>query len=172
MQMFSLLAAGLVLGYARDKRTRNELLKECDKIWLSMDQNLLFELVRRFKFNKLISIDDIKGKKYIKLSERGRRKALEMELGNIKLNVPKRWDKKWRFVVFDIPEPKRKIRDALRRRLKALGFCEFQKSVFAFPYPCEKEINMIINFFGLRENVRYLNSSISYDADLRKYFKI
>ena len=35
-------------------------------------------------------------------------------------------------VLFDIPETQKKIRDSLRKKLKKLGFLEFQKSVFIF----------------------------------------
>jgi phenylacetic acid degradation operon negative regulatory protein len=93
-------------------------------------------------------------------------------INELQITFPKRWDKKWRVVVFDIPEKNKKLRDEFRRRLKKLGFVEFQKSVFAHPHPCEDEINTLINFFDLRENVRCLESTLSYDADLRKHFKV
>ena len=65
------------------------------------------------------------------------------------------WDGKWRLVVFDIPEKLRKGRDALRAKIKELGFYELQKSVFVFPYECRDEIDFIVEFFGLRKYVRY-----------------
>src|SRR3990167_2211250 len=65
-----------------------------------------------------------------------------------------KWDKKWRVVIFDIPEKSRMARDALRRKLKELEFRELQKSVFVHPYECKKEIDFIIEFFNLRHYVR------------------
>ena len=53
------------------------------------------------------------------------------------------WDKKWRIVIFDIPEELHKNRNQLRTKLKNLGFYMLQKSVFVIPYPCEKELGYI-----------------------------
>jgi len=41
------------------------------------------------------------------------------------------WDGKWRIVIFDIPEDKRKIRNVFRSRLKLWDFKPWQKSVWA-----------------------------------------
>ena len=56
-------------------------------------------------------------------------------------------DGEWRIVIFDIPEKFKKAREALRMKLKELGFLELQKSVFIFPYECEDEINFIVEVF-------------------------
>ena len=48
----------------------------------------------------------------------------------LKIDKPKIWDKKWRIVVFDIPEKQRGARDSLRTYLKKLDFYELQKSIF------------------------------------------
>ena len=47
---------------------------------------------------------------------------------------PHSWDEKWRLVVFDIPEEKRKLRDYLRRYLITLGFGKVQRSIWISPY--------------------------------------
>jgi hypothetical protein len=45
-----------------------------------------------------------------------------------KLNVNKKWDKKWRVVIFDIPERHRGLRDVFRKRLRQLSLYQLQKS--------------------------------------------
>ncbi len=66
-----------------------------------------------------------------------------------------------------------KARDALRERLKNLGFYELQKSVFVFPYECQDEVNFLIEFFNLRKYVRYaVVESIDNDLHLRKIFNL
>lgn len=65
-----------------------------------------------------------KARKLIKL------KNLE-ELVRIK---KKAWDKKWRIVIFDIPEIMRARRKQLRGLLGRLGFRKIQKSVWLTPY--------------------------------------
>jgi len=52
---------------------------------------------------------------------------------NIFSLITKPWDKKWRLVVFDIPEKNRLARDALRKKLKELGFAPLQRSTWISP---------------------------------------
>ncbi len=172
-KIVSLLAGGLVFGFARGRRQRNEILKECDKIWLSIDRNQLFQALNILRLGKFLEIKNKPdGTRHINLTLKGKNRADKFSLNELAVKKPKRWDKKWRIVIFDIPEDRKSLRDELRRRLKLLGFAEFQKSVFAFPYPCEDEINILVNFFGLHAHVRYLESILSYDSDLRNVFGI
>lgn len=53
----------------------------------------------------------------------------------------KKWDGKWRTVIFDIEEKSRHERDSLREELKGLGFGKLQESVWISPFPIENEIN-------------------------------
>lgn len=52
----------------------------------------------------------------------------------------KRWDKKWRIVLFDIAELNRKKRDMLRAKLKELGFGMLQQSVYISPNNFTKDL--------------------------------
>ena len=45
----------------------------------------------------------------------------------------KRWDGRWRIIIFDIPEKRRVARDNLRMVLKNLGFIKLQNSVWISP---------------------------------------
>ena len=172
-QILELLATGSLLGFSRYKKVRRELLQESDKIWHSIDRKTLNYILRRFKLQNYIeSIKESSGIEKVRLTNYGRARALIYNFNNLKLPLKKKWDKKWRFVLFDIPEPKKKIRDALRRKLKHLGFLEFQKSVFIYPYPCEEEINFILNFYNIPEHVYYLEASITQDKNFRAHFKL
>ena len=53
----------------------------------------------------------------------------------------KRWDGRWRIVIFDILEKKRKTREALRKKLLSLGFGMWQRSVYITPHDVQEEIN-------------------------------
>ncbi|MDP3762618.1 MAG: hypothetical protein Q8Q97_00905 [bacterium] len=172
-QILELLATGSLLGFSRDKRVRRGLLNEADKIWYSIDRKALNYILHRFKLQNYIeSIKDAGNIEKIRLTNRGRARTLAYHLNNLKLPVKKKWDKKWRFILFDIPEPKKKIRDALRRKLKQLGFLEFQKSVFIYPYPCNEEINFILNFYNIPEHVYYIEAPITPDVNFRNHFKL
>ena len=83
------------------------------------------------------------------------------------------WDGKWRLVVFDVPEKLKKGRNALREKLKKIGFYELQKSVFVFPYKCKDEVDFIVEFFNLRKYVRFgVLESIDNELDLKKVFDL
>ncbi len=46
----------------------------------------------------------------------------------------KKWDKKWRVVIYDVAEVSRTVRENLRRKLKELGFGMIQESVWVSPH--------------------------------------
>lgn len=172
-KVLALLASGVMLGFTKDRKMRRELLEEADKIWLSIDRKTLNQLLKRLKLQGLIAFSDKSNREEsIKLTEQGRRRAVAYKFYNLSLKPRKKWDGKWRIVLFDIPEQKKKTRDALRRKLKRLGFLEFQKSVFIYPYPCEDEINFVINFFNIHDMVYYIEAPITPDHNFRAHFKI
>ena len=94
------------------------------------------------------------GSVIVSLSEKGRLRALNLSFRRL-YNKKGEWDKKWRMVAFDIPEDCKKGRNALRYRLKMAGFYELQKSLFLYPYDCEKEIKTFIKLFKLEKYVRF-----------------
>ena len=67
-----------------------------------------------------------------------------------------KWDGWWRVVIFDITENKRPARDALRRKLRDFGFYPLQRSVFIFPFDCQKEIMDLASFFDEEDNIEYI----------------
>ena len=71
-------------------------------------------------------------------------------------------------VSFDIPEKYRQGRDALRNKLKKIGFRELQKSVFVAPYNCKEEILLLVKYFELEKYVRF---GILEYIDNEDYFK-
>ncbi|MBI4059665.1 CRISPR-associated endonuclease Cas2 [Candidatus Giovannonibacteria bacterium] len=172
-KLVELLANGAVLGFTRDKALRRQLLEESDHVWYGIDRKQLYVALERLKLKGVVAfIKSGDGIEKVLLTQPGRARALRYQFQNLELQKPKRWDKKWRLVLFDIPEAKKKIRDALRRKLKDLGFHEFQKSVFVCPYPCRDEINFVINFFDIADHVWYLETRLVPDYVFRKKFKL
>lgn len=74
---------------------------------------------------------------------------------NIDYKKPKQWNKKWYLVIFDVPEEKRRLRDALREKLKILGFGMLQASVWISPYPSLGDVEEIVKFYHLKPYVLY-----------------
>lgn len=172
-QVLELLAAGTLLGFVKSKKERRKLFEESDRVWYSMDRKQLYQILGRLKLRGAIEV--IKrgdGVEKVQFTNAGRFLSLSHQFKSMKLIPKKKWDRKWRLVLFDIPESIKKTRDALRRKLKHLGFLEFQKSVFVYPYPCRDEINFVINFFDIAESVYYIEAPIIPDTNLKKHFKI
>ena len=86
----------------------------------------------------------------------GRRQVAKYDLEDIKIKVPQKWDKYWRFIIFDIPTEKQKGRLALLSGLRRLGFIKFQKSVWAHPFECKNEVAMLAKTSGIEEYVHWL----------------
>lgn len=64
-----------------------------------------------------------------------------------------KWDKKWRIIIFDIPEELHCARDVLRKKLISFGFYSLQKSVLVFPYSCEEELGDLCSKIGISDYV-------------------
>ena len=111
---------------------------------------------------------------YINLTEEGKRKAGMFQIDSLKITQPKRWDGKWRLVLFDISQIKKTRREIFRGKLKELGFYPFQKSVWAHPYPCDDEVQLLRDFLGLssKEIQVVTVQKIEDDSFLREIFKL
>lgn len=111
---------------------------------------------------------------YISLTNKGKKKAGWLQVDKLRIKEPKKWDGKWRVVVFDIIELKKFHREAFRGKLKELGFRPMQKSVWIHPFNCRDEINLLRDFFGLTEkDLRLLVvESIGEDKELRDLFNL
>lgn len=120
----------------------------------------------------LINFDNRKGQIFISLTDKGKKKAGWLQIDKLKIEKSKKWDKKWRMVMFDISQMKRQYREALRGKLKQLGFFLFQKSIWVIPHKCNKEIEILKRFFGLKEHeIRLITvDDIGEDEELRKFF--
>ena len=171
-QALHLLMNGFLFGFVKGKHERRKLIEEGEEIWHSMDHKSLNQVLSRFLLSGYVA-KEVKGnKEIIHITPLGKSRALRYKLNVLEFPRSKRWDRKWRIILFDIPESKKKIRDALRKKLKEVGCLEFQKSVFVYPFPCNDEVNFIINFYNISECVYYLESPITPDLRLQKHFKL
>lgn len=168
-----LLCAGVALGFSGTPDRYFKILKEIPKDWRKINQDRLRRLVREFYHERLVDFREGKdGTISVVITEEGKKKALKYKVEEMKIKIPSTWDGIWRLVMFDIPERKRQARDALRDKLKELGFKELQKSVFIFPHRCKNEVEFIVEVFDLRLYVRYAEiKNITNEAELKLYFQ-
>ena len=62
-----------------------------------------------------------------------------------------KWDGKWRLVIFDIPESKRRLRNTLRQKLKGWGFKYWQKSLWASKKDVAEPLRDFIGEIGISD---------------------
>jgi DNA-binding transcriptional regulator PaaX len=168
-----LLLGGLAFGYSITPNRQWRVLKEISREWKRINKQELRREIRNLYRSKSIKKQENKdGSVTISLTEKGKTRALTYHFEKMIIESDK-WDGKWRLVIFDIPERIRNGRYALRKKIKELGFYELQKSVWVFPYECKNEIDFIVEFFGLKEYVRFcVIESIDNEFHLKKIFKI
>jgi DNA-binding transcriptional regulator PaaX len=108
---------------------------------------------------------------FLCLTNKGEDKLMELERKNYVLIKPKKWDKKWRVLIFDIKEERRVLRDKVRATLVAVGFAHLQDSVWVYPYDCEDLITLMKVDFEIGNDLLYLIvEKIENDSALKKTF--
>ena len=148
------------------------VLKQMTKEWRSINRSELIRNLRELYDYSYISWEEkADGVCEIVITKKGISHVKFLDLENLTIDKPHKWDGKWRIVFFDIPEKKRKARNALREKLRDLGFCEMQKSVFVLPYECQDEINFVVNVFNIKPYVQYAEmTNPTNELKLRRIF--
>lgn len=124
-------------------------------------------ILSTLKNRRLINIEHNSEGWVLKLTEKGKERALKCYLKAFALKC-KKWDGKWRMVIFDIPTKLNRKRDALRDFLKHMGFKDLQKSIYISPYPCKEEVEAIIEYLQLKFYTKFLEADFIDDRDKLK----
>ncbi len=109
-------------------------------------------------------------KRYARITEKGKR-MLQMETEKIAIAKKRRWDRRWRVVIFDIPEKRKSVRVSIRRFMQEYGFVRLQDSVWIYPYDCEDLIALAKANFRVGADVLYMIvERLERDKHLREHF--
>lgn len=132
----------------------------------------LKSVVRKMADSGLIVFtENNRGQTVIRLTNKGKK---ELKLYNLKhqsIPKPRRWDGKYRLIIFDIKEWKRGVRDNLRDWLKHLGLLPLQQSVWVYPYECQEILVLLKAHFKIGREVLYITADeIENDLWLRQEF--
>lgn len=132
------------------------------------------EKYKRHNFNHLVwrslktgYIEKIEkqGEIYIRLTSEGNKKIVRdfpfLAFQN------RKWDKKWRVVIFDIEEISKQTRDRFRGKLKELGFGMLQESVWISPYDIAQDFIEFIDAQNLNESAYLLEVSQIAVGDIK-----
>lgn len=166
-----LMATGAVAIAATSPYLVSNLLTSSKK-FKKYPKHKISHTFHRLKGEGLINIKNKNHQIYISLTDEGRKKAGWLQIDSLKITKPKKWDRKWRLVIFDIAQFKKLFREAFRGKLKEMGFKPFQKSVWICPFDCEAEIELLKEFFGFsdKELKLVIAEKIGGDQEWRKVF--
>lgn len=131
---------------------------------------------RKRNFNQIVKrslrTEDIErgekdGNVYLKLTGKGQTK-IERRFPLLSLQN-KRWDLKWRFVIFDIEEVERWRRTWLRKKLKMFGFGMVQKSVWLSPHDFLGDLREFFEAKGLASNIILVETENIFAGDVKEF---
>ncbi len=109
------------------------------------------------------------------LTKKGKEHLRQYDIKTLFIQKSQQWDKRWRIVLFDIPESRRHDRNKFRKALKGLGFHPLQRSVFIHPYPCEAEVLVLCQRYRIQKYICFLEAknlpAVSEKTIRKKYFK-
>src|SRR3990167_9348161 len=98
----------------------------------------------RLREKRLITFSKTeKGHPIVHLTERGETEITKIVLQQYKISETVVWDGKWRVIIFDIREKRRRIRQRLRALLAGAGMVRLQDSVWIHPYPCDEFVAIV-----------------------------
>jgi phenylacetic acid degradation operon negative regulatory protein len=113
-----------------------------------LKKSTLSEAIRRLRDGGYIEKEVNQGKILLRLTN----------LGREYLGKDEEWDGKFRLVIWDIPENKRRIRDLFRRRLKEWGFKSWQRSVWVSKKNVTEKLRNLIKELGVGDWVAVIES--------------
>lgn len=119
-----------------------------------------------------IQLQKRSGKSFVSLTQQGEWELLKYKLKEKTLQKRK-WDGKWRLVIFDIKEARRIIRDRIRTDIITFGFVRLQNSVWVYPYDCEDLIVLLKAHCKIGKEVLYvISEKIENDGWLKRKFNL
>ena len=147
-EIIKALGTGLVLFMVLSSPSGvRRVLKGLKEEW---DPKNTRETLKRLETKRFVAFhEQPDGAIEVRLTKEGKMKLEEWSLEDLTVKIPKRWDRRWRIVAFDISEKRKQAREALREMLQRLGFHQLQKSLFVFPYPCEAEVMFLKEIFRI-----------------------
>lgn len=164
-----LLASFVMPGVAgmAMKEFKNYKKEKDEKEWKKFNLWRLKQVIKRLEQQKVVEVKDGE----VRITEKGKLKILKFSLDDIELK--RKTDGKWRLIIYDISELKRKERDIFRSFLKRLKFFKLQQSIYLTPYICEDEIEYLKQQFGVGKEVQVLKvSGIDNEQIYKNYFGI
>ena len=106
-------------------------------------------LIAELKRQGLVHISQEGDARIYTITPAGIHRLQNLLIDEIEIILPRKWDKKWRLVTFDIPIKYSKQRMYFVDQLQSLGFVMLQRSQWVHPAPCLPEIEKIASHYNV-----------------------
>lgn len=169
-------AAG-ILSFSLLAPNALQVLEQVDPNFKKRKKNPKYTIdnsISKLLTKKLIAFETTSRGKCIRLTPLGEKTLRELNFDRVhQQQRKKKWDKRWRIIIFDIKEERKHIRDKIRYQLERIGFYRLQNSVWVYPYNCEELITMIKAELHIGKDVLYIIAeTIENDKAVRKHFNL
>lgn len=170
------LAISGMIGVALVAPKTLTLLKKLDRA--SANRKNLYrritQSITKLEHSGLVQTSGERGHRKIVLTEKGRAVIETIYASEYRIPEPAFWDGRWRVVMFDIREKRRRARSQLRSLLFGAGFLRLQDSVWVHPYPCDEFIGLVRAHLrsGTGEMLSFVAEALESDKGLREHFRL
>lgn len=138
------------------------------------NRKLLYDRIRlaRNRLKQLELVEETDGR--LRLTKKGSAHIERILMHEYQIPEPVRWDGKWRILMFDVSERRRRIRFQLRQLLQGAGFVLLQDSVWVHPYPCDEFVALVRAHLasGIGELRAVVAEALESDRSLRDHFDL
>lgn len=170
------LAVGGVMSVALVAPKTLKLLKKLDRG--AVHRNNLYrritQAITRLEHSGLVHTSGQYRQRHVMLTARGHAMIETIYASEYRIPEPAFWDGKWRIIMFDIREKRRKVRSQLRLLLVSAGFSRLQDSIWVYPYPCDEFIGLVRAHLksGTGEILSFVAEALESDQKLREHFRL
>ena len=124
-----------------------------------LDKKLASLLLKEFRRQKLVVEQNLGDQIKVQLTPAGMVRLQKLFINEIEIDLPTKWDKKWRVISFDVPINFSAKRIAFVDKLRSLGFVMIQKSLWVHPAPCLNQIEDIAQHYNLHRYCSFMEIS-------------
>ncbi len=109
----------------------------------------------------------------LQLTDKSRKRLRAMQIRQLQVVVPHRWDGLWRVIFYDVPEKQRSSRQLLSSTLRSVGCYQIQKSVWVTPFDCREVVEGIAMEGKIDQFVTYIEATYLANAGplLKRFIK-
>lgn len=94
----------------------------------------------------------------LQLTAKAHTRLAKIDEETLAITPQDRWDRRWRIVIYDIPEKHKTARNLINLKLRSLGCFQLQKSTWITPFPCRDVIETLCAHYDVDRYVTYFEA--------------